>query len=699
MRCRLALLPILALLAALALVSAVGCADTEATVDEFGIGEIPPELVCKSDADCESGEACTKGACLPKRCGESASGPVPKIGQGYLVLREGLVAASDDALAGYTYANETLTPAEIPGATAGALDLAGGHFHEERPDSVAVIRNATSAVEWVGAHPKTAALPFAPIAITAGDVDGDGLDEAIAVSAGGELAICAYESGKCRTLGANVASVVDVAAGDIDGDGILEVVLLDAQNKLTVASVAADASKLTGATSLVPTQPSPPSLGRLAVGDVDGDGKADILGMVESGYFSSGKLFTVTPKSDGYLTASETTLAGSPTDLAIAWLGNGRGHVVVLAGEQASIYGLENGAFTTPSRFAVASGAKHIAASDFTGKSAIAKSTGPGKVVEGQLTPVAAIFPPPYSRTYSATKPWGALSSTDWNRDAQTKSLAMSYSGFAGLNITTPIGSVGFQLTKGWSHNVTTGKNQTVTLQSDFLVNANPDADGQTSGSVMLSCTCYHRYEFDIDDPLGELSPEKYGKTMSIFLPIGPKTQAVSLRRYAALVKALPKELPPIEPTFKLGDLASYPKEPTSLAGKPLTPKEIVFKEAKSIRVSDTADVGFRMEFTAEKWNATATTISSGVNASAYPGIFAVGLSAESRKEQTEQTTIGAGTAFAGRIGPVRDDPSTPEDEYKEHGYSVTPIVYLQRYTNKNGAKAGFYVLTYTVGE
>lgn len=679
--------------------SSLGCIDTLAESDEFGIENVPEELVCKSDSDCEEGEACTKGACLPKRCGDSDGDPPPPIGQrGYLTLREGLVVANESTVSGYSFADGQLTNAGLPGAANGALDVSGGHFHAERPESIALVRPNGASVEFVGKAPKSVSIGFIPVAVTSGDPDGDGVDDAIAVSASGDVAFCSYESGSCKQLNAGAGGVIDAAAGDLDGDGQLEVVLLDDRKQLTVATIAADRSKITKTATLQDSGASPADIKRLAIGDLDGDGKPEIVGLDLGWTFGSAKLYALGVTAEGYTSANETVLEGSPTDVAIGWLDGERGYAIVLAGTTASLYAHGEKTFTTPTRLTLpASGGTRLAASDFEGRSATARSLGPAKVVEGRLTPIAAIFPPPYSRTYSAAGSWASVGSEESSGGSKSQGVAANYSGFVSFSVPLPLGSsVGAGFSRGWGTSVTRSLSHSVSASSTFFINANPEADGYQSGAVMLSCACYRKYDFQVEDPTGASPADA---TVSIFLPIGPRTQVVGLRRYAALVKALPEELPPINATFKLGDLSSYPKTPTTITGKPIPAGDIVFKNAPSLRASDSSDVMFRLATSVQESNTTATSYSSGVNVNFYSKFVSAGGEVTERRERSESIEIGATTAFMGRIPPIRDDASTPEDEYEEHAYSFTPVVYLQRYSRKDGGKAGFYVLTYTIGE
>ena len=52
-----------------------------------------------------------------------------------------------------------------------------------------------------------------------------------------------------------------------------------------------------------------------------------------------------------------------------------------------------------------------------------------------------------------------------------------------------------------------------------------------------------------------------------------------------------------------------------------------------------------------------------------------------------------------GGVPPVRDQASTPEDEYALHRYAFKPYVYREHYENAEGDEGGYYVVGYTSGK
>ena len=88
-----------------------------------------------------------------------------------------------------------------------------------------------------------------------------------------------------------------------------------------------------------------------------------------------------------------------------------------------------------------------------------------------------------------------------------------------------------------------------------------------------------------------------------------------------------------------------------------------------------------------------------GVNGSIGAGGVSVDSSINVGVAQGYSITAGKDVIFAGGIPPIPDDPETPEDEFKVHGYSFRPHVYRQHYTNSAGEDAAYYVMHYSVGQ
>jgi hypothetical protein len=248
------------------------------------------DVTCETDGDCLSGEVCGDGVCQPDRCTSGLSESEAPLGRSLLVQEhaELLVvemAAYEGAYWVDGYQAGTSSTSYDYSWEVGSrkvTDVAGGRFHEDGPASWVAAIDGRSEMALDGA---TLDLDFEAVAVSAGDTDGDGVDEAIAVN-GGDVAICAADGGSCAVWSfGNGVEHVDVAAGDLDGDMIDEVVSLidvDGYRYLYAINVdAASTGQVEGWSGYVgDEQPI-----RIAVADVDGDRAAEIVGAVDGGWW------------------------------------------------------------------------------------------------------------------------------------------------------------------------------------------------------------------------------------------------------------------------------------------------------------------------------------------------------------------------------------------------------------------------------
>lgn len=121
-----------------------------------------------------------------------------------------------------------------------------------------------------------------PISIAAGDVAGDARAELVAAaptSAGPQVKVIDVASGSAQTVfhpyGSEAASAVAVALGDVNGDGSLEIILSAVTPDGTeIQAIGADGTPVSDFYVLDPSVIPGASL---AAGDLDGDGKAEIV--------------------------------------------------------------------------------------------------------------------------------------------------------------------------------------------------------------------------------------------------------------------------------------------------------------------------------------------------------------------------------------------------------------------------------------
>ncbi|MEM9693518.1 MAG: hypothetical protein AAGA56_13295, partial [Myxococcota bacterium] len=88
-----------------------------------------------------------------------------------------------------------------------------------------------------------------------------------------------------------------------------------------------------------------------------------------------------------------------------------------------------------------------------------------------------------------------------------------------------------------------------------------------------------------------------------------------------------------------------------------------------------------------------------------FGGIIGIGVKTEfgQKRKYAYKMSVTERTIFQGKIPPIRDNPSTPEDEYLAHKYAVMPFVYEEHYILPDGDpdndedRASFFVMSYAV--
>lgn len=660
---------------------------------------------CASDAECGSGETCAAGVCQMKRCGEPDYRSVPPLGYvGYFkrdreIMIAETLATANGGVRGYDVQGSALRVTSAPWAERGGrvIDLAGGNYDGKRPESVATIEEG-STVATVKAKSGNTIIPlgFAPVAITSGDVDADGIDEIIALAATGTVAACSATTKKCTTMNAPVPVLAsDVAAGDIDGDGYAEVVVL-AGTSLTVVNFDAAVTGNRPTTRLA----APSALIRISIGDLDGDGKEDLVGLEDS--WGSDEVHVLDVQGEAAQVRATIAVSAGARDVTVGGTGADKTMIAVLGSDNlVETIAFSGTTLTSAGKTALggAVNAARIALADIDGDSPTRTVRGAPKLVPGRVVPMAVLTVPPYSRTYSDGVSRASIGGSESNERTDTQSVSLRAG--VGISVGADLGpivkaSVGLQLSRSLS--VSDSRYKATSIGGTFTVFARPGEDGFAAGAVMLGCACYHRYEYAIDDPRGVLGKDVNGKTLDVFVPVGGQTSVWSTRRYNALAEAL-GTLPKIQIPHRTGQVESYPGTPKTLDGEPIAADDMVFMQPRSFRTSDVASVSFDLVVTES--NTRSVHVDKGVSISGEIGAFGVSASGELGVTVGKGYSIGVSqsASFSGNVPAVRNDPSTPEDEFGLHGYSFTPILYRHRYLDDQRQPSAFYVLTYAVGK
>ncbi len=663
-------------------------------------------VACQADKDCGVGETCANNVCQMKRCGEPnyrSQAPLGTIG--YFKRDREVVVAETDSIPGASLGSfdaqsnalVRMANAAWTSATAPVVDVAGGNLTGTRPESVALaIAGAKSITVKAQTGDIVIPLGFVPVAVAAGDVDGDGTDEVLALSDTGTVSACKASTKTCVSVTAPVPVLpTDLAAGDLDGDGYAEAVVLAGK---TLAVINFD-SERTGHKKTASVE-APKTLTRIAMGDLDADGKDDLVGLEDGWTGDSVHLIDIGEETATIRTTAN--VANGARDVAVGSTGADQMTLAVLGGSKnVDMFAFDAGALksTFTATLAGTNSPKRLTLADVDGDSPTRSVRGTPKLVPGKVVPIAVLSLPPYSRTYSEGESSASVGATESKETGAIKTVILGANvGIALGGELGPIVEAEVSATVGrewWSIDTNT---RGISIGGSFEVEAKPQKDGFASGAVMLGCACYHQYEYVIDDPRRVLGPDVDGKIMSVFVPVGGQTSVWSTRRYNALAEAL-GTLPKINIPHRLGEVESYPSTPKTLDGAPIPADDMVFKKPPTFRTSDVASVDF--ELTASEGEASEKHVYDSLTLGAEFGAFGVTVSGEvsATLGKGYSVAIGRDTTFSGHVPPLRNDPDTPEDEFGLYGYSFTPIVYRHRYTDSERKPGAFYVLTYAVSK
>jgi len=640
------------------------------------------ELGCESDADCGAGERCEAGSCRLARCIESYASKPPLGSTHFFGVDGEIVVVSDNH---FLDLFEPQGGEYIGSWEAGAptiADVADGNFDGTRPRGMAVALQGQTQVELhLGSGTSTLSVGLAPIAIGAGDIDGDGLDELVAVAQGGALAICDVDTKQCTPSSVGT-SARDVSVGDVDGDGFAEaVVLAEPGDSLVVWNH--DAAKVTQELGFTAQS--------VAAGDLDGDGTAETTLFEDRGWlgFASDRLHV--------LSGPTVDVSGSAVDVAAGDRdADGRAELALLRDDhQVEMLRLNAGNIVPVGVVDVVVGTQlqAIAVLDWDGDSASGELIEGPVLVSGDVVPTLAVGLPPYPEGYTdgSSGVWVGESKEVAVSASHTVSLELGV--MMGVGFESPVleASVGVSLSH--SIEVSTELSSAMSVAQYFHIDGDPDRPRDTAGGVVVACGCYHRYRYRTYDPRGTVGGSE--QTVDIFVPVGGQTQMWSTTRYNAMARAT--GMPVIEIPYRLGDVASYPTAPSTIEGTPVATEDLLFPELPLYQASELANVEFWLNAGESVTNEAVETTSLGTKASFGAAGIEVELSAEVGLSRGYSIAVGNEALFIGWIPPLPDDPETPEDEHELYQYGFSPLVYRQRYTDVAGQEAGYYVLGYSV--
>jgi len=686
------------------------------------------DVTCDSGGDCLSSEACIDNVCQVPRCTGSDYESSPPIGQRVQLYAEAELGVVDsDAWSGTYYVDgynpngSTLSynNSWVRGDST-PLGIAGGRFTSADKESYAIIEQGSGAIGLLqDGSPDWLTIEFYPVALDGGDVDGDGMDEAVAVSEDGRIAMCRLDKNQCSYAefpDPSVVQVLDVAVGDVDGDTYDEIVLsMEYDGNPLIYAFNVDhenTDQVNNYNDFIGDR----TLHGITTADLDGDNVEEIVTLEDGGWWDySDDIVVVYNTQVEQGTPSDTESTGTLVE-QYSQAVSGHDELIDIAGgdtdadmkddiavldENREVIFLRDASGSLAERFTqTLSGTnapKRIAFADHDGNSPVTTLKEGPVTCDGNLIPLMLLLPPPYDKTYSD----GPSAAMYGDNTQQLESFSDTVS--LGLNMDIGFGVdfmeiFGAKVNSRVSWHVSQKHTDTFHrfVGARYSIEAQPEIYGPNHGAVTLGWGCFDAYVYEVDDPDEILGAGADGQEFVMTVPVDGAVTLWSTNRYNAMAEAL-GTLPVIDIPYTLGEPETYPTAPEDLLGNPLSSDNTLFPDEQWYTVSDAGDVSFWRSVTQRESNSWDMSTDVGVFASGTAAGVTVGVGTSVGWGNGYSITLGSGAMFTGRIPSIPDDPNTPEDEWAHNRYSVNPIIYMQDYTDAAGEEASFYVQTYTV--
>ncbi|MEO0601292.1 MAG: hypothetical protein AAF211_07640 [Myxococcota bacterium] len=665
---------------------------------------------------------CVDGSCQVDRCSANIEPSEPPIGDVLTFLQDAEFAVADaEPFDGQYWATELSPDAGgvdfYETVDSPIVDLFGGNFGSYREEIYGFLVDDGRTVTLPGLA-LDLPLDGAAVAAAAGDVDGDGFDEVVAIDGANRVWVCEAELDGCLAFDVDdTLEQLDVAVADVDGDSIEEPVVLLVDNDASYLFAFDAHDEDIGAIGTYFGEVDDTWVTRVAGGDADGDLVGELvvlrdaclfdlcddeLFLVRSAIVDGEGVFQVAYRSsvpDNDLIDIAAADTDSDDRMEILGLSSNNRVLLEQAGETAFV-----DVDTIEDLFGTVESTR-IAMADHDGDAPRATLADGPQAVEGDLVPLAVVVIPPYSRQYSAGDAGVSYgtSESDIQGESEGSSFGVNFSIGARGSIIPSLVTV--KAGAKFSQKTSTRRSfrETYRVGSRHSVRGNPDLLGPDHAGVILAWGCYDAYLYTVDDPKGKLSDGNVAidnGQMLLNVPTGGGEALYSSARYNAIAENL-GTVPLIDIPYEVGNPDSYPASAEMLDGTPLDRDDLVFPEPGIYEVSDIGDTSFTLSYSQSETTSTTTSRSVGVNGGVSVGnkIFGIDVGAGADWGWTDGYSVGVGEGafFRGGTPPIPDDPTTPEDEFAVHKFRYQPWVYLQEWTNPFGEPANYVVVTYSV--
>lgn len=676
--------------AALVLALGAGCeasppAGAAALTDDV-LGKPP---ACSEALPCAEGSTCVTGQCVLSTC-ESFEGDLDTLIQ----PPRRIVAAKDVEIA--RVSANVLTTSQATGddaiqgwtaETSDAIAIAGGRLLG-RTASLVIARRYAADISLIPEN-ETFSLPIWPIALAAGQLDDDILDELFAINSDGDAVICHLDELRCDAIQSLGTPTIAATLADTDGDGMDEIAI-EFERELGVRSVELFTDNLESIPGISHAVSESSSFGLV---DFDRTGE-QLAWTTPEDIWDYAQLHIrpllgdASPIQTLELPENAVALAGGDLD------GDGAGELIVEleSGASATVRLSPNGSLTLGALSPASPVARAIALVDVDLNSQSAELVSGPEMLQGPPIPMVLAFFPPYSAEYSDGVSSMSLGSGE--TESTAKSSSFSIGSTAAVGFSAGLGewfkaSVSSKLGQAFSKTITQGASRYVGRRFDGSADA--EQHGQSYGIVQVATPCFARYRFAV---ASENNAAAEAESAEVLIPLGAAETVLTTARYEPLARSL--GMPSLPVASKLGSLTSYPTSLVDLYGEPVAPEHLVI-QGTAIQASDAGQTGASLSMSESTSQSESATTSISLTGSGQVAFATLTVEGQSSATASVELNVASNAHFGATIPALVDDTTTPEDEFTENRYGFTSYVFKQPYVDTSGNEAAIYVMNHFV--